>query len=178
MNKLTRTLLGGTALCALAAPAFAAAAPKMHVRALHAGHVVNKTKVHNQTAQHITYTFSVYTSVPASDFHKMVPLVSTFYKWNSTTDSSIYDCGGNPRMKIKAPKKSLYGKIKTGTESYSFGCSSDPMVFYGDNYKLTDASGEGKTDAFVSTLYAWFKNSRGRYKGTLNLDVSVAIGTE
>jgi hypothetical protein len=53
-------------------------------------------------------------------------------------------------------------------------------VFYGDAYKLKDKSGFGKTDSFVSTLYGWYRlfGTGPKYKGTLNLDVSVAIGTK
>jgi hypothetical protein len=44
MNNLTKTRLGGVALCALAtAPAMAEDVPDFHVTVLHAGNVVNKT---------------------------------------------------------------------------------------------------------------------------------------
>lgn len=172
MHNLTRTLLSGTALAALAAaPSVAGNAPKFHVQALHAGKQVNKTVLHSPVGGHTTYTIGVSTYVPPSALHKTVPLALTFYKWSSSAECS------NPRQKIKAPKKSLYGKIKTGTETYSLGCSA-PTVFYGDSYKLTDPSGEGKTDNFVSVLYGWYENAGIKYKGTLYLDVSVAIGTE
>jgi hypothetical protein len=173
MHNLTRTLLSGTALAALAAaPSVASNAPEIHIQALHAGKQVNKTVLHNSVGGHTTYTIGVSTSVLASDLHKTVPLALTFYKWSSSESCS------NPRQKIKAPKKSLYGKIKTGTESYSLSCPA-PTVFYGDSYKLTDASGEGKTDSFVSILYGWYVKPGGiKYKGTLYSDVSVAIGSE
>ncbi len=173
MNNLTTTLLGSVALAALTtAPAMAAkhhpAHPAMHVTALHAGKQVNKSRVHQNGAQHITYTFGVYTYYSASS-HSAQNLAGTFYKWNSYSTL----CSA-PAMKIKAPKKSTYGKIKTGTETYSFGCPSGATVFYGDIY--TNKSGSaGQTDTFVSTLTGKFRNSRGKYKGTLNLDVFVFL---
>jgi hypothetical protein len=82
-------------------------------------------------------------------------------------------------QKIKIPKKSTYAKLghatETYTETYSEGCGS-PTVFYGDTYKLTNPAGEGQTDRFVSALIAKYENGGQEYKGTLYLDVSVAIG--
>jgi hypothetical protein len=48
-------------------------------------------------------------------------------------------------------------------------------VFYGNTYKLTNPEGEGKTDTFVSTLIGKFENNGVKYKGKLNMDVSVTI---
>ena len=46
MDKITQTLLGGAALCALAtAPAMAGDAPNLRVFALHGGHVIHKTRL-------------------------------------------------------------------------------------------------------------------------------------
>lgn len=174
MNNLTKTLLGGAALSALAAaPALAHHAPQFHIQALHAGKRVNKTKIHNQRALHITYTLGIYTAIPAA-VHKAVPLVLTFYKWNTYSDAALCT---EPKQKIKAQRKSLYGKVRTATETYSFGndCS---YVFYGDTYTLIDPSGAGQTDSFVSTLYGRFKTWNGAYRGKLILDVSVAIGAK
>ena len=73
MKSITKTLLGGAALCALAtAPAMAGNVPHFNVTALHAGNVVNKTRIHSPGRQHVTYTFAVYSSVsiPASDLDK------------------------------------------------------------------------------------------------------------
>lgn len=64
MNSITKTLLGGAALCALAtAPATAEDTSAFPVTAVHAGHVVNKTRVHTPGRTHLTYTFGVYTYV-------------------------------------------------------------------------------------------------------------------
>ncbi len=170
MNHLTTTLFCSAALAALAtAPAVSAHAPAFHVAALHRGHAVNKTKVHIPASGHITYTFGVSTSVSASDLGSFVRLAATFYKWSSYTDVC-----NNPRQKLKVLKKSLYGKIKDTTETYTAGdCQS---IYYGDSYKLKKQSGIGQTDSFVSTLYGWFRGKNGsKYKGTLNLDISVAI---
>ena len=40
----------------------------------------------------------------------------------------------------------------------------------------TKAAGEGQVDSFVSALIAKYENGGQEYKGTLYLDVSVAIG--
>jgi hypothetical protein len=173
MNDLTKTLLGGVALCALAAvPAVAENHPAFNFTALHAGNVVNKTTIRNHGATHLTYTFSASTSIPASDLHKTVILTTTFYKFNSY--STI--CS-SPKQKIRVdPKRTQYAKIGTVAVTYSEGCASGPTTFYGDTYKLTNPDGEGQIDHFVSSLIGRFKNSRGKYKGTLNLDFSVYIG--
>lgn len=171
MNNLTKTLLGGVAIAALASvPATAAGHrhPAFHVQALHAGHAVNKTKIMNNGATHITYTFGVY-SYQSASAPKNTHLVNTYYKWNSngTTCSA-------PKMKIKAPKKSVYAKIGTASETYSLGCPSGPTVYLGDTW--SNKSGvAGNTDTFRSVLTGKFKNGSTKYKGTLNLDVSVFI---
>jgi len=174
MKNLTKTLLSGIALSALAAPpAVAGNAPEFLVQALHAGRVLNKTKVHNYGRTQMTYTFGVSTSVPASDFNKSANLLATYYKWSSDG----HGCG-NLQQKIEVPKKSVYGNVRPSTLTYSLGCTSGWSVLYGDTYKLKDKSGFGKTDTFVSILIGkWQRNDR-KYKGTANLDVSVAIGTE
>ena len=172
MNVITKTLLCGTALCALATTsAVAANTPHFNFTALHAGRVVNKTRVHTPGREHLTYTFSVSTSIPASDLHKTVYLPGVYkFNSNSTVCSS-------PREKLKViPKRTAYAKTGTYTETYSLGCASGPTVFYGATYKLVNPDGEGKTDHFVSRLMGWFQNSQGKYKGTLNLDVTVNIG--
>lgn len=172
MNLITKSLLGSAAVVALAtAPAMAGGAPHLSVTALYAGHAVNKTKVHNPGRKHLTYTFGVSSYVPASDLNVTVKLAGTYYKWNS--NRSICTA---PKEKIKVPKKSTYAKLGHSTETYSLGCSSGPTVFYGDTYDLTNSSGEGQTDSFVSTLIGKFSNSGVKYKGFLHLDVSVHIG--
>jgi hypothetical protein len=169
MNKLTTTLLGGVAISALAiAPAMAAKHHAMHVTALHAGNAVNKSKMHAPGATHIVYTFGVYSYQPASAPPK-THLIFTYYKWNNS--GTI--CSA-PKMKIKAPKKSVYAKIGTASETYSFGCPSGQTVFLGDTW--TNKTGvSGNVDTFVSTLLGKFHNGSLKYKGTLNLDVDVFI---
>ena len=173
MNDITKTLLAGTAFCALAtAPAVAGDAPHFNITALHAGNLVNKTRLYDPGRQHLTYTFAVSTYIPASDLHKTVRLPGG-YKWNS--NSTV--CS-SPREKPKVvPKKTEYGKTGIYTETYSLGCASGPTVFYGATYELTNPDGEGKTDYFVSRLIGTFKNSHGKYKGTMNIDVTVNIGS-
>ncbi|HEX4157950.1 MAG TPA: hypothetical protein VHY79_05705 [Rhizomicrobium sp.] len=171
MNNITKTLLGGAALCALAtAPAIAGNIPAFHVQALHAGHAVNKTKIYQPGRTHLTYTFSVGTYVPASDLGTAVNLIYTYYKWNSSDNLCT-----QPKMKIKAPKKTQYAKLGHSTETYSEGCGS-PTVFYGDTYDLTNSKGEGNQDSFQSDLIGKFKNGSTKYLGNLYLDVTVSIG--
>ena len=171
MNNITKTLLGGVAFAALAA-APAVAAPKhpaFHVTAAHVGgKVVNKSKVNNHGAQHIVYTFGVYTYQSASN-HSPVNLAYTFYKWNSYSSFCT-----TPKMKMKVTKKTTYGKAKAGTETYSEGCPSGPTVFHGVVY--TNVSGtSGQTDTALSDLKGKFKNSRGKYKGDLNIVSSIFL---
>lgn len=179
MNKLTKALLSGAAFGAqFGVPAFAGHAPVFHVQALHAGRVVTKTGLTHRCVQPLnclTYTLDVSTSVSASNLHKSVKLVDTFYRWRSYS-SCLGDNRARNRLKIPK-KKSLYGKVSPATVEYSF-CTYGPTTFYGDSYKLTDPAGTGKADSFVSILYGKFHNFNGDYKGTLTLDVSVAIGTD
>ncbi len=169
MNNLAKTLLAGSALCALTtAPAMAQNVPAFPVTALHAGHVVNKTKLQVPGRQHLTYTFGVSTYIPA-ELDKKVKLLDTLYKWTSSLN-----CPLSEKPKIK--KKPIYGKVGFFTETYSEGCSSGPTVYYGNTYKLTNPEGEGKTDSFVSALIGKFQNNGVKYRGKLNLDVSVEIG--
>ena len=177
MNNLTRTLLGGAALSALTAvPSVAQQKhPAFHVTALHQGRIVNKTARYRCYHHHFTSSCikTAYTSVSPSDLGKSVSLASTFYKFNSS-----YTLCSAPKTKIKAHKKSKYGKIKTGTETYSEGCPSGPITFYGDRYKLTDPSGFGQTDHFQSKMSGKFYINGNAYAGSLILRVMVAIGSE
>ena len=170
MNNLTKTLLGGVAIAALATPAMAAGHKHfaMHVQALHAGNVVNKSKLHNNGAQHLTYTFGVYSSQPASA-PKKTHLIFTYYKWNSN-----FTLCSTPKMKMVVPKRSTYAKIGWATEAYSEGCPSGPTVFYGDTW--TNKTGvAGDIDGFLSTLIGRFYNGSTKYKGELDIDVFVGI---
>jgi hypothetical protein len=169
MNNLTKALLGSAAMTVLAtAPAMAAHShPAFSVTAMHDGKVVNKTKMHNQKAGHITYTFSVYATIP-SELNQWVPLTSTFYKWNSYSTLC-----SNPKQKVKFdPKKTQYGKLRAATETYSEGCPSGPTTFFGAEYKLLKSTNQ---DQFVVELIGTFKNSNGKYKGQLNIDTNLSI---
>jgi hypothetical protein len=172
MNKLTQTLLTGSALCALmAAPAMAQPThPAMHVMALHAGHVVNKTKLPRpwDCGRHTCYySYGIYTSQPA-DAHK-ADLDRTYYKW-TTYDTFC----SNPKQKVKVAKKSIYARIDAGTKTYSFGCPS-PLVFYGDRW--TNKTGlPGNVDTFRSTLIGHWKLPNGvKQRGEIRLEVNVTI---
>jgi hypothetical protein len=124
----------------------------------------------------MTFTFGVTTHVPASHLKVKTKLSDTFLKWSSQTASSS-KCG-NPETKISVPKRSIYGKLGTETETRDWGCTEGPSVYYGDTYKLTDPAGEGKTDSFVSILIGKWQWGKVKYRGTLNLDVSVVIGAD
>ncbi len=173
MNKLSQTLLTSAAAAALAA-APAVAQPELsafRVMALHEGHAVNKTGMHKGGACHhfcTTYTIGVYSYQPANAPPK-THLIYTYYKWNSS-----YNLCSKPKQHVKAPKKSIYAKIGTATETYSFGCSSGPTVFYGDTW--TNKTGEaGNYDSFESRLIGHFKISGNKYKGSMALAVAVLI---
>jgi hypothetical protein len=174
MNNLTKTLLGSVALAALAtAPAMAMPKhPAMHVTALHAGKQTNKTHNIVPGATHVTYTFGVYSSASASSNKQNI--FGTYYKWNSAPNGTYTLCS-DPKQKLKVPKKSVYGKLNGSTETYSFGCPSGQTVFRGDQW--TNKKGNsGDVDTWVSTLLGTFKGpSGGKYKGTLNLDVTLNI---
>ncbi len=171
MNKLTRTLLSGVALSALtASPGMAQQQHRaLRVTALHAGHTVNKTeRPCPPHVQHCDYTTGVYSYQPANAPPK-THLIYTYYKWNSSGTLC-----STPKEKIKAPKKSIYAKIGTATETYSLGCPSGPTTFYGDTWSnKTGVAGE--TDTFQSKLIGIFKISGNRYKGVMDLNVDVFI---
>ncbi|HEX3944347.1 MAG TPA: hypothetical protein VHW69_09695 [Rhizomicrobium sp.] len=178
MNKLTQTLLTGSALCALGvAPANAQPMhPAMHVTALHAGHVINKTtlpragdcNIHRDTCY---YTASIYTSKPA-DARKS-DLYGTYYRWDGTVSGMNTLCS-HLRQHIKVPRRSVYAKIDKGTETYSYGCPSGPTVFYGDRW--TNITGvPGDVDTFRSSLIAHWKHGYRKFKGTFYFDVNVSI---
>jgi hypothetical protein len=169
VNYLSKTLLGSAAICALAtAPAMAAGShPSLSITAAHAGKVINKTAQHDPKAQKLTYTFGVSTYVPPSDAGTSVHLFATYYKWNS----NLTICS-NPKQKIKITKNPTNGTAGTANETYSFGCASGPTVFHGDTY---DYGGSGSSDSLVSKLTGKYKNSGVKYKGTLNLDVSIIL---
>jgi hypothetical protein len=172
-------LLTGAALCALgAAPAMAQPThPATHITALHAGHVVNKTNLHDllgcgrRCSQ--TYKYGVYTSQPA-DAPPKTHLYGTYYRWNSAPNG-YYTLCSNPKQHIQVGKKSVYAKINKGIETYSYGCPSGPTVFYGDRW--TNGTGvTGDVDTFNSLLIGRFKGPSGEeYKGSLKLDVYVSI---
>jgi hypothetical protein len=130
--------------------------------------VANKTRMPNHGATHITYTFGVYTYVSSPSLNKTVTLAATFYKFSSCTFE-------HTPVKVRAPKKSQYGKIGWTTETYSNVSAPGPTVFYGNTYKLTNPDAKGKTDHFVSSQIFRFTNGGTKYKGTLNSDASVTI---
>jgi hypothetical protein len=175
MNKITQTLLGGAAFCALAtAPAMAAGAPSIHVAAAHPGHqTVLKTSMQKGKIAHITSTIAVSTSDTAG-LNKVEKLAATYYTFY---DSGSFCNSTEKQKQVLQSKKTKYAKLGTSTETYSGYCSTAPTVFYGDTYELTNKKGEGKSDSFVSTLTGKkIHYNGGLYDIDVNLDVSVAIG--
>jgi hypothetical protein len=179
MDKISQTLLGGAALCALAtAPAMAGDVPNLHVFALHGGNVIHKTRLaktgHREDCSRVCTGSTVSTSIPASDLHKVVKLAATYYSYY---DSGSF-CNSSQKQKVKlAKKKTQYAKLGTSTETYSGYCSTAPTVFYGDTYDLEKKSGEGKTDTFVSTLIGRnIHYNHQLYNLKTILDVVVHIG--
>jgi hypothetical protein len=174
MNKFTKSLLSGVALCALTPlPALAVSHPAFTFTAVHAGRMVNKTKFHVPERLHLTYTFSVYASAKLDLGVKTQ--IGGLYRWNSTVSGHSTICS-NPKQKMTFDsKKTLYGKLSAATETYSMGCPSGPTTYYGTDYKLTDPNGYGKTDHFRSSLIGRFQGVGGRYKGTLNIDENLTI---
>jgi hypothetical protein len=172
MNNLTKTLLSGTALGLLATvPAMAQDAPHFSVTALYADNVVNKTNIHNPRHRcgdnSCTQTISTY--VPASDLDVNLQLLRTYYKFNSSGNIC-----SNPKTSIKVTQKSKYGKTTTGTFTETSGTCV--IVFYGDNYELKKAAGEGKDDSFSSSLKSKFMFNGSKYKGILYMNATVNIG--
>jgi hypothetical protein len=156
MNNLTRTLLAGVALCALTAvPAIAESAGPFHITALHGGRVVNKTKIHNHGVTHITYTFGVYATLSAST------------KVGTKFDLGSMQLCPAPK-KIKALKKSQYGKIHLQVETYSNGCAKIDTI-----YKVTTPPVSGEVDTFEIILSNNFEQNGTKYKGTYNLDYTI-----
>jgi hypothetical protein len=175
---LKRVLMVGVALCGISAlsavSANAATAPNIHLLALHNSAVV-KTAVHHQPAGTATYTITVSTTISASaDYKVKTPLALTYYTFTSSSNP----CKFPKKQKITvSTKKTKYAKIGTSTETSTLSGCSTPDTFYGDTYDLTAKKAVGKTDAFVSTLKATFKNGGKKLKGTLFLDVTVDIGS-
>lgn len=140
-----------------------------HFTTLHGGRIVNKTKLHNHGATHITYTVGVYTYVSASNYRKTQILPGTFAMEEYEPCNVSY-------LKMTAPKKAEYGKVGIVTETYTGICGEGvKTVLYGNSYKLTDPNAQGKTDHFVSSIFGKFENNGTKYKGRLNLDVQVSI---
>ena len=163
MNLLTKSLLGGAALCALAtAPAIAANLhPAMHVTALHAGKAVNKTVIHNQSRTHLTYTFGVYTYVSASNAGTAVKLAATYYTWNSNGTLC-----SSPKEQIKVPKKTKLAKLGHSTETVFWKAAPRRPDRVHWRHLQPQCAEHGRTDHFTSTLIGKFNNGSAQYKGT------------
>ena len=155
MNNLTRTLLCGAALGALTAvPAVADSAGLFDVTALHAGSVVKKTRMQHG-ATHVTSTISVFTYMPGT-----VGTKSTILHQKS--------CNTTAPLKVKAPKKTFYGKITVRTETYSNGCELVEAT-----YKLLKQPEPNTMDSFPISLTTKFDQNGTKYKDTLNLNYTL-----
>ncbi|HEY6578371.1 MAG TPA: hypothetical protein VIY09_03545 [Rhizomicrobium sp.] len=170
MNKITQTLLGGAAFCALAtAPAMAADAPV--VAALHSGHqTVLKTNMHKAKPGNLTTTIAI-SSTDTAGLKQVQKLAYTYYTYY---DSGSFCNSSEKQKETLQSRKTQYAKLGTSTETYSGYCSTAPTVFYGDTYELVKKSGEGKVDSFVSALVGKkIHYDGGIYNITQNEDVSV-----
>jgi len=174
MNNHAKTLLGGVALCALAAvPAVAQSVPHINVMALHAGNMVNKTNIHNAGIGTKTYTTAVTTAIStAADYKVKTALGATYYTWLNNSNP----CSFVAKQKVTlSTKKTAYARLGTGTVTATpSGCTA-PDTYWGDTYDLETKKAAGQTDTFVSTLTAKFLSGGVLYKGTQNLDVYVSI---
>jgi hypothetical protein len=168
-------LLAGASLCTICAGAAFAKSTPVLVAQIHGGQGVVKTSMHSNAPANLTSSISVATGVSTSaDFKKKTNLAATFYTF---LHSGTF-CNP-PKQKVKlSTKKTKYAKLSTGVESYSEGCGT-PSQFFGDVYDLTSKKGKNKTDKFTSALIGKDVHFGGTTykKGTLNLKVSVAIGS-
>jgi hypothetical protein len=159
MKSLARALLCGAALCALASASAiagsASRAPVFHVTALHGGRVVNKTKLPNHGATHLTYTFAVYDYLPGSTSKKQLLGGSRL-------------CPAPTKVKV-APKKTEYAKIGVHAQTYSNGCA-----YVAATYKVLNPPTSG-VDNFVMSVISKYEQDGTKYKATLNLDCTVFL---
>ena len=86
------------------------------------------------------------------------------------------DCSG--KYKFKIAKKATYGKAGIYAMTQSEACigSSGGDMGYGNTYKLTNPDGEGKTDSFVSSVFAKVEYNGVKYKFTENVEYEFTIG--
>lgn len=104
---------------------------------MHGGRIVNKTKMPNRGATHVTYTFDVYSYVPGSSADKQrLP--------------GYRSCETSIKAKV-APKKTAYAKIGVYVETYTDGCEK-----VGATYKVSDPPQTG-VDNFA-LLWRKFRN--------------------
>jgi hypothetical protein len=161
MNFLTRTMLAGTAICALStAPALAAHAPNIHLAGMRTtdlkltvtGISHQKTPTHNP--KYINYTTTINETLSA-------PETALFHKFNLLYAWAFFDGGSNchainaTKLTFKATPTSTIHKIKKGsvTGTYtntSTGCIGLHLTYYGPNYKLLSST--ATSDSFTGKL--------------------------
>jgi hypothetical protein len=157
MNNLNKALLGGAALCALTAvPGSAESAGPFHFSALHGGRVVNKTKMPNQGATHLTYTFADYGYVSAS-----TPLNTKINYQESVCPA--------PQKFTLTPKKTKFGKTSLNLEAYS------TCEIVTSTYKLVKQPSPGDTDAFELSMSGKFEQNGTKYKETIHFDYDLTF---
>ena len=119
--------------------------------------MVNKTKLHNRGATHITYTFSFYDYMSATyPLHKKVTIGAT-------------SVCGLQKAKV-SPKKTEFGKAGVTVDTYSNGCA-----LVEPTYMLTTHPNPGDTDSFVTSIISKSEQNGTKYKNTLNLDVTIVF---
>jgi hypothetical protein len=157
MNNLTKTLLCGVALCAFTAvPAVAESAGPSNVTVLHDGRVVTKTKMH-RGATHMVSTFTAFAYESAS-----TATVGTKYPV-----FELIVCNTTKPMKVKAPKKTVYGKISANTQTYS-GCGHVNV-----GYTVIKQPGPNTNDTFSMVVKSEFVKDGTKYKLTTNANVDM-----
>lgn len=183
MDNLTKTLLAGAAMGALAtAPALAA--PNAHIAGVNnaALAVKNlgthiKTPIHDPHVNHVTQTVSFAGTISEAGFINKPTILwgEAWFSRTGTTSSS--KCTDAPNQSAKFQKTTAAAVIKHATETGSasipgFCALNTGMTFYGPKYKLTSTT--ATHDSFTGKIIANEKLVSG-YIYTLKANTSLNI---
>ncbi len=168
---LTKILMAGAAVGALAIALPAAAAPNIHVASLPGnfktkvtGALHSKTDAGNPNATHLTQTVSFFNTLSASQKG-----VATLL-WGETWYNRI-TCTQPSDQVFYAPKHTSHGKIAMGTSTGTIsGCGSTIFTFQGPDYTLKNTT--PGTDSFEADLHG--RHFMG-YNLLLNANTTVNI---
>lgn len=180
MDKLTKVLLAGAALGALAAaPAFAAVGLTTgsgnHPITLN-GSTHHKTSVTGSKYQNVTSTvFFTYTGHESTMYHKAVNLGHPD-GWITYTTGNPGVCQTIPGQKAKT-KKDAHAKIKATTvsEHVTLSACTGTVQQYEPVYTLEDS--KAKKDSFVFSISRrkWTTSGGGNYNLKINEDWTVNV---